>query len=180
MRGQVPCLVLGFILLFQGEARAQAPPLAEVARKEQERRKAIPPATRVLTNKDLPRITAPAASGTTSDKDVPAPSPGIPETVKPEGEKLEKDEAWWRARIGQARDTLRRDEVLLDALQARVDNLTFVGREDPYRHLQVGEDLRKALVELERVRMEVGDLKKEIEEIEEEARKASVPPGWLR
>jgi len=33
---------------------------------------------------------------------------------------------------------------------------------------------------MERVRTEITDLKKKIEDIEEDARKASVPPGWLR
>jgi transposase len=105
-----------------------------------------------------------------------------PEAAKTETEKVEKDEAWWRARIGDARDTLRRDEVLLGALQARVNGLTseFVGRDDPYQRAAIGEDRRMAIVELDRLSVEVSDLKKRIEEIEEEARKANVPPGWLR
>jgi uncharacterized protein (DUF3084 family) len=116
----------------------------------------------------------------TSEKEPPA-NPA-PEAVKTEKEKVEKNEAWWRARIGDARDMLRRDEVLLDALQARVNGLTseFVGRDDPYQRARVGEDRRMAIVELDRLRTEVDDLKKKIEGIEEEARKSSVPPGWLR
>ena len=164
-------------------ASAQAPPLAEVARKEQERRKATPPATRVLTNKDLPKITGPAAPAPAAEKETAAAtSPAAPEPPKTDKDKIEKDEAWWRARIGAARDNLRRDEVLLDALQARVNGLTseFVGRDDPHQRARLGEDRRKAIVELDRVRLEVDGLRKQIEEIEEEARKASVPPGWLR
>jgi hypothetical protein len=161
-------------------ASAQAPPLAEVARKEQERRKTIPPATRVLTNKDLPRITGPAAPA--AEKDTAVASPAAAESPKTDKQTVEKDEAWWRARIGAARDNLRRDEVLLDALQARVNGLTseFVGRDDPQQRARLGEDRRKAIVELDRVRIDVDGLRKQIEEIEEEARKASVPPGWLR
>ena len=170
----------GTFLLTAVLASAQAPPLAEVARKEQERRKGTPPATRVLTNKDLPKITGPAAPA--AEKEAAAASPGAAEPAKTDQDKLEKDEAWWRARMSAARDSLRRDEVLLDALQARVNGLTseFVGRDDPHQRARLGEDRRKAIVELDRVRLEVEGLRKQIEEIEEEARKASVPPGWLR
>ena len=161
---------------------AQNPPLAEVARKEQERRKVTPPPKRVLTNKDLPKVTSPAPAAASPDKEPAATAPVAVAPAQPDPAKPEKDEVWWRARIVDARDTLRRDEVLLDALQARVNGLTseFVGRDDPYQRARLDEDRRKAMAELDRVRLEVDDLKKKIADIEEEARKASVPPGWLR
>ena len=93
-----------------------------------------------------------------------------------------KDEVWWRARISRSARALHRDEVLLDALQARVNGLTsdFIGRDDPYQRARIGDDRQKAIVEMERVRTEIGELKKKIDDIEEEARRAGVPPGWLR
>ena len=33
---------------------------------------------------------------------------------------------------------------------------------------------------MDRVKVEIAEQKKKIEDIEEEARKAGVPPGWLR
>jgi hypothetical protein len=178
--GSVSTLLLGAFV-----ASAQNPPLAEVARKEEERRKTTKPATKVLTNKDLPKVSSPAP------QTQPAPPPEAP---KPEAAEVSpadnkdttaekaKDEAWWRARITETREQLHRDEVLLEALQSRVNALTtdFVGRDDPYQRARIGEDRQKALAELERIRAEIVDLKKKIESIEEEARKASVPPGWLR
>ncbi len=179
---RVAVVAAGTLWLTAVVGSAQSPPLAEVARKEQERRKTTPPATRVLTNKDLPRITSPAVAPPAGEKGATAASPGAADPAKTDKDKIEKDEAWWRARIGTARDNLRRDEVLLDALQARVNGLTseFVGRDDPHQRARLGEDRRKAIVELDRVRLEVDGLRKMIEEIEEDARKASVPPGWLR
>jgi hypothetical protein len=38
----------------------------------------------------------------------------------------------------------------------------------------------KALSELQRVTREIDQAKKDIGDIEEEARRANVPPGWLR
>jgi hypothetical protein len=156
---------------------AQNPPLAEVARKEQERRKATKDPKKVFTNKDLK--SGPQAPPPSTE----APAAQAPAEEKPAAPKEpEKDEAWWRARITQVRDTLARDEVLVEALQSRVNALStdFVNRDDPYQRARIGEDRQKAIGEMDRVRAEIQNLKKQIEDIEEEARKAGVPPGWLR
>jgi hypothetical protein len=180
----VVAVSLATLLLGAFVASAQNPPLAEVARKEEERRKTTKPATKVLTNKDLPKVYSPAPA-TPNEPAAPAvkADQATPEADKREADKeIEKTETWWRARIGEPRDQLRRDEVLLDALQARVNGLTsdFVGRDDPYQRARIGEDRQKTIAEIERVRTEVVGLKKKIDDIEEEARKAGVPPGWLR
>ena len=93
-----------------------------------------------------------------------------------------KDEAWWKQRIVQAREGVRRNEAFLEALQSRINSLSadFVARDDPYQRAKIGEDRQKALAEMERVTAEIALGKKQIADIEEEARKASVPPGWLR
>jgi hypothetical protein len=203
--GSLATLLLGALV-----AAAQNPPLAEVARKEEERRKTAKPATKVLTNKDLPKVSSPAPDATGQAPVTPPETPKLggdagkadvdkaekdqaekpkreadqAEKTKREADQAEKtkDEAWWRARINEPREQLRRDEVLLDALQMRINGLTtdFIGRDDPYQRARIGEDRQKAIAELERVRTEIVDLKKKIEDIEEEARRASVPPGWLR
>jgi predicted nucleic acid-binding Zn-ribbon protein len=40
--------------------------------------------------------------------------------------------------------------------------------------------LDKALAELERVRTELEDQEQRVTDLEDEARRAGVPPGWLR
>jgi hypothetical protein len=69
-----------------------------------------------------------------------------------------------------------------EAFQSRVNALTtdFVNRDDPYQRAQIAVDRQKALAELERVKTEIVRLKQQIADIEEEARQAGVPPGWLR
>jgi hypothetical protein len=81
-----------------------------------------------------------------------------------------------------ARETLRRNEAFADALQSRINGLTteYVGRDDPYQRARIGEDRQKALAEQERVKSEIDAAKKLVAAIEEEARLAGVPPGWLR
>ena len=182
-RAVVAAAILGAFLVPIA-ASAQNPPLAEVAKKEQERRKVAKPSGKVLTNKDLPQGGQPSGAA-------PAPLPAaVPQpqedqaaqAQKPGETDKDKDEAAWRARIGAARETLRRDQMFAEALQSRINALTsdFVNRDDPYQRGKIGEDRQKALAELERLRADIAQHTKDIADIEEEARKAGVPPGWLR
>jgi hypothetical protein len=158
---------------------AQSPSLAEIARKEQERRKTQKPASKTYTNKDLPESAQgrtpqpPAQSAAAETKSADKPVPGQDD---------EKDETWWKTRINQAREELRRNEVFAEALQTRINSLSadFVNRDDPAQRALIGEDRSKALAEIARVKAEIDRGKKQIDDIEEEARKAGVPPGWLR
>lgn len=168
-------------------AFAQNPSLAEVARKEQERRKTQKSTAKVYTNKDLPasaqgRGAAPAAQAP-APAHAPAPT-AIDETKSTEEKPAEdqKGEVYWKNRINQAREELRRNEMFGEALQTRINSLStdFVSRDDPFQRAKIGEDRDKALSELARVKSEIERTKKLIEDIEEEARKAGVPPGWLR
>ncbi|HZB24770.1 MAG TPA: hypothetical protein VE379_01470 [Vicinamibacterales bacterium] len=165
--------------VFTAPAAAQTPPLAEVARKEQERRKVQKPAAKVYTKKDLPE------SGRVPPPPAAAPAPAAEQAPAPTEQKREsdgKDETWWRNRIGAAREELRRNEVFAEALQSRINALSadFVNRDDPFQRAKVGQDRDKAVAELARVKDEIARGKKQIEDIEEEGRKAGVPPGWLR
>ena len=159
---------------------ASAQTLGELAKREQERRKAVKAPTKVLTAEQVPKATAPA----------PAPAgvagaPGDPKTQKP-AEQVKEDpaqqEAAWKARMAGLREELRRGEMFAEALQTRINSLSadFTSRDDPYQRQKVGEERLKSLAELDRVKADVELVKKKIAEAEEEARRAGVPPGWLR
>jgi hypothetical protein len=168
---------------------AQQPPsLGEIAKREAERRRALKAEGKVYTNKDLPKSANPAQPSTTA----PAPAPTAEQkaaTQKPaeadpveKDKEEEKDEAWWRKRITAAREALQRTELAADAFQSRINALTtdFVNRDDPYQRAQISIDRQKALNELERMKADMVRIKQQIADIEEEARVAGVPPGWLR
>jgi hypothetical protein len=179
-------------------AHAQTPSLGEVARKEAERRKALPPAGKVYTNKDLPAsaqkpATPSSGAGTettipldpvaaaTADK--PADKPGDkPAEDDGKGKGEVKNEAWWRAKMAAAREAVRRNELFAESLQTRINSLSrdFTSRDNPAQRAQIGRDRTDALSELAKLKQEVERGKQEIADLEEEARKASVPPGWLR
>jgi hypothetical protein len=67
-------------------------------------------------------------------------------------------------------------------LQSRINALTtdFSARSDPAQRAQIGNDRQKALTELDRVKKEIAANTKAIADIQEEARKAGVPAGWVR
>jgi hypothetical protein len=167
------------VVAFAARASGQTPPLADVARKEQERRKTQKVTGKVYTKKDLPESAQDRAAAPAGPAAATPPADPKPETKPAEDS---KDEAWWRNRMAQAREELRRNEVFAEALQTRINSLSadFVNRDDPFQRAKIGLDRDKALSELARVKGEVERSKKQIEDIEEEARKGSVPPGWLR
>ena len=74
------------------------------------------------------------------------------------------------------------NQILVDAMQTRINALStdFVNRDDPAQRSVIERDRQKALTELARLKKAVVDGKKAIADLEEEARRAGVPPGWLR
>jgi hypothetical protein len=175
------------IVLIVTPVAAAGQSLAEVARKEQERRKTIKGPTKVYTNDDLGKAPAPPAP-TPSTAAAPraagaaAPAKPVPPPAQPTADEVVKDENYWRQRITTARTDLDRNRMFLDALQSQVNALTtdYVNRDDPAQRAVVGNDRQRVLAEMERVRGEIQRLTAEITAIEEEARRAGVPPGWLR
>jgi predicted lipid-binding transport protein (Tim44 family) len=183
-------LAVGFAWPVGAAAQTQSTPpsLAEIAKKEAERRKTTKDAKKVITTKDLPEsarkpASAPATSaerGQSGGDQKPAPGAEISSGSAPSGG--QGDEAAWRARITQAREALRRNETFLEALQTRVNALgnDFRNSGDSAQQAKLTQDRLKALEDLERVKADVELSKKQIGDIEEEARKAGVPPGWVR
>jgi hypothetical protein len=84
--------------------------------------------------------------------------------------------------MADARLALERNQMYAEALQSRINALwaDFTARDDPAQRAQIELDRKRALAEQERVKGEIEAQKKGIGELEEEARKAGVPPGWIR
>jgi hypothetical protein len=186
--------VFAVALALLSNAAASGQSLAELARKEQERRKAIKTPSKVYSNHTLNDADAPPVSvvgasepgsteGTARPDAAQTPSrpPAAPAGRAPEADKG-GDEKFWRKRISDARAELARQELFAEALQSRINALTtdFVARDDPAQRGVLAGDRQKTAAEMGRVRAEIQRLTTTIAEIEEEARRAGVPPGWLR
>ena len=169
---------------------AQPVSLADVAKREKARRASIAEKSRVYTNDDLrggPRLTISTPPATTPSADSsdlttvrPSVDADVPDT--PDGQNVEQGEDYWRNRIMTARDARQRADLMAAALQNRVDGLwaDFTARDDPFQRAEIEQDRIEALQELERTQADMVRLDEEIDDIQEEARRAGVPPGWLR
>jgi hypothetical protein len=193
-----PRALLVVLLLAVSSVWAQAQSLADVARAEEARRQEVAKAKKVYTNDDLkPDPTRSSLPPTTppSSPASPAPEPGAtapaddanpaapdaaPAGSPPQGQV--RDQAYWSGRITEARTQLERNRAFATALQNRIDMLTtdFVNRDNPVERGVIERDRVTALAELDRLNREMEAQTRNIAAIEEEARRAGVPSGWLR
>jgi hypothetical protein len=196
VRPTVVLALLGLLTLPAAAiAQSSQPSLAEIARKEAERRKTAKEAKIVITDKNLPESARkPASTAAPADANPPAhageqktaaaggAAAGGAAPATPAAPAGDQGEALWRGKITQAREALRRNEVFLQALHTRVNSLAtdYFGRDDPYQKMKLADERQQAIQEMEKVKADVEASKKQVADIEEEARKAGVPPGWLR
>jgi hypothetical protein len=177
-------LALLIVAGLAGSLRAQT--LADLARKEEERRKALPPVTKVYTNKDLTEVPSgtppPAAASGDAAKDAGAKDADKDGSAKDGDKGDKKDQAYWSGRMKTLQQQLDRDKTFADAMQTKVNALTtdFVNRDDPVQKRAIEQERLRALAEIERLKKAVIDDQKALADFQEEARRASVPPGWLR
>jgi hypothetical protein len=177
------------LLATSGVAAAQS--LADIARKEEARRKEVTQPGKRYTNEDLkrlggaPRAAVPAAEAPAVPADAAAPAKDeaaakAEQAAKPD--EPEKDEVWWKARITDARTKVDRARLLVDALQSRLNalNMDFYARDDPGQRALIAAERDRVAGEMTRLADDITTGTEEIAAIEEEARQAGVPPGWLR
>ena len=183
--------VAGLLLaLFGSQVAAQ--PLAEIARREKLRRAALAEKAKADNTTPKTYTNADLRGGgrlTTSTAETPSPTvsatgtdptrttEGAPETAA-----ATADEDQWRNRINAVQQARDRAQLMAAALQNRVDGLwaEFTSRDDPAQRTVIEGNRQAALDELENTSAEIADLTQQIADIREEARRANVPPGWLR
>jgi len=164
--------------------------LADVARKEEERRKEIKTPAKVLTNKDLadvPPATAPPPSAASTPGATPSTTPAASDAATADKDAKDKegggkDQKYWSTKLKSLQDALAKDQNYADAMQTRINALTrdFVNEADPVKQRIIGDNRQKSIDELNRLTAQAAADKKAIDDFQEEARRAGVPPGWLR
>jgi hypothetical protein len=186
-------IVAALVVLAQ---LVQAQSLGDVARQEEQRRKSVQSGGKVYTNDNLRPEPPPSAAPSVPAAEPSQPAQSAPPTTppgatpSPPGDATApaapqapvKDEAYWRKRMEDTRSALTRAQIFRDALQSRINALSndFEARDDPAQRATIGADRQKALAELDRVRQEIQQHQKAITDIQEEARRANVPAGWVR
>lgn len=187
-----PRVFPALVLASAAAADAAAQSLVEIARQERLRREEIArragpdaPPPRVYADADLihrglltMRVDAAApdaAAGSEAAPEAPA-DPAAADTGSVD------DERQWRERMTAARQALERAERRAAELQTRVNGLwaDFTSRDDPAQRAAVEQDRLAALAALEETRAEIDELARAVADVRREARRAGVPPGWLR
>jgi hypothetical protein len=106
-----------------------------------------------------------------------APSPSGP--VSPE-----MTEAYWRERAMERRREVGRAEQRVPPIEQRIADLRNdrnpTNLMDPNREQNRQAQLAQALADLERAKADVERAKQALTDLEEDARRKSIPPGWLR
>ena len=165
-----------------------APPasLGEAALKESIRRQATTKSTATLTNLGREQEPPPAAavSGLPTPPEPPPAAAGVagPGGAPAKAADPAQDEQWWRARMNNARLAIDKDNLLIDALQSRINALQadVVNIDDPVQQGKARQNLGKALAELDSMKQKRDTDLKSIAAIQDEARRSNVPPGWIR
>jgi hypothetical protein len=175
-------------LLAGGVHAGSAQSLADIAKKEETRRKELK-GGKTYTNKDLGAVPEPAApppatstpSSGSSSSGASGASSGSSEVPAAKPQEA-KDQAYWSGRMKGLVTQVERDQSYATAMESRVNGLStdFVNRDDPAQRAAIAIERDKATAELNRLRNAVIDGQKAIAALEDEARRANVPPGWLR
>ncbi len=185
-------LVLALVASFAGGA-ASAQSLSDLAAKEKERRKKAKAAP-TFTDEDLKKarsssgpisansVAEPSGGRETNDEDREAP-PDLPAADSPDAEEV------WRGAVEQRRNAIVEAEKNVAEAQKKLDAArSSVGQPQPsdgLRQMPVSPLVKEA--EYEAAEKALGDARAAVDAarraltaFEERARKARVPPGWLR
>jgi hypothetical protein len=173
--------LMGAVLVMSADRPLFAQSLGAVAKESEEKRKTTKASGKVYTNDTLKSAPAPTPAA-------PAPAPSTPtaDSTPADANKAKadpaKDEAAWRDRVKTERDALARSEAFSAALQSQINGLygEFTACQAPPQCSEVSAKRQKAMGELDRVKKEIETHTKAIADIQDDARKAGVPAGWVR
>jgi len=146
----------------------------------------------VYSNKDLPEQPSPSpeAAGKKDQKDQKAPPAPTPEptpdaaaqALEAERQRMAAEEASWRNRAGSARETVRTAESEVTRLQDEAGKIAnrILMSTDTNEILRLRAEQQKVQASLDGARAALDAARKALDDLQEEARRAGVPVGWVR
>jgi len=184
-------------LLLAGPALTWAQSLGDVAKREEEKKKkkaGKPPApVKVYTEDDLKKARETESGAVTvlpgngNLEAAPAASSDDDEVASGEGRTgggRKRNEAYWRNRATQLRQAAEEADNKVKELEARIaalrNDMSPTNVLDPNRLQSRDRALREAMDSLDATRRAAETARKALADLEEEARRAGVPPGWVR
>lgn len=180
------------------EQSSTGDPVADAARKAQEKKKEAPKPKKVYTDDDISTkksdisvvgpAPAPATTSTDATAAIAAAKPADAAAAgqaAPADEKKEdpNSEAAWRKRFGALREKIATAEQELDILQ-REDNKAGVQYySDPTKAMNEQysrEEINKKNAKIEAKKQQIAALKQQWDDLEDQLRKNHGDPGWAR
>lgn len=181
---RLPALSALLVLLLGGAVASEAQSLSDLARREKERRARLksPPA-KVLSDDDLKP--ADEESGSEEAEEAPRPARASGGGAGEAGGEVSREPATWKEQARQARQAIADAEADVKAKQAHAESLRLDmdptrGALDPSRLQRLEADRQQALADLELAQAALREARQAWEELQEKARRNSIPPGWLR
>jgi hypothetical protein len=160
--------------------------LADAAQREAFRRNATQKSQATLTNLGLPVEPIPPAAVSMPASAPPAAADTAARAADPAapGAKSDppRDEGWWRGKMSELRSVADKDQAAANALQTRINRLQAdsVNLDDPLKQTKARMDLVKAMDDLDKIKLQVEADRRAIAALQEEARRLSIPAGWIR
>lgn len=187
------------VLLFTSIAGAAFPQsLADLAKKEKERRAKLKTATKVITNEDTAKYksgavttgSAPSAEKTeaaASTEEGASPQAGKPAPAEADASEEPRDfegrtESYWRQTFSDARSKVKELENKADVLTLKITDLQnqFYREDDGFKQQEIQREIQKAFYEQDLNKENLEKAKQDLVDLEREARKSGALPGWYR
>jgi hypothetical protein len=187
--------VLQMALFFSISSAAYSQSLADIAKKEKERRQEIKD-SRVITEKEAEKYRSqPSAAAIqeqpSAKEDAVADKKAAEGSGVKKSEEAEPDEpvdfqgrpeSYWRKTMAEAREKVANLENEANAIVARISTLQtqFYNEDDGFKREGIGRDLNKSFYEQDKNKEELAKAKEILLDLEKEARKSGALPGWIQ
>jgi hypothetical protein len=182
------------LMLIAAVAGAQTQSLADLAKKEKERRRQVTANTKVITNLDAAKYrSGPAPAESTpvpvkseapaASADAKAGAPAKPD--KPESDEPKdfqgRTESWWRQTMADARKKVKELENAGNVMTLKIADLQnqFYREANGFRQQDIQREIQKGFYEQDLNKENLAKARRELEDLEKEARKSGALPGWL-
>ena len=176
------------IFIFVLVAAALASDVADVAKKEKERRAKIDKSGKTYTNKDVDALKKKSnatddssAQSQPSDDDQATASDD--DTAASQTQDDANSEEYWRNRYKEAKDKVAEVQAEFDRTQTNLNQLQSSLAATGGTQLPGdagGDAYRTLMAHRDELKQQLDDAKAALDGLEDEARKAGVPPGWVR
>ncbi len=181
--------------LFLTAAAAYSQSLADLAKKEKERREKVKADSKVITNNDASKYRAGPVT-TVTPAPAAAPQKPVPEKPGAEGETASKaaqtnpeepvdfqgrPESFWRQTMADARQRVQNLENQANVLTLKIADLQnqFYRESNGFQQQEIQREIQKTIYEQDRNKEELAKAKDQLQELEKDARKSGALPGWL-